>query len=100
MGIEVETLDNLWKKGILGCGNGKENKQINVLKIDSEGVEKDVVEGALELITEHSPLIYAESQPYFADGDMRFVNFMRDTVGYSCSPVKGLEMHEILLCIP
>lgn len=99
--IEVDTLDALWSRGNLKCaGRGRERQPVNILKIDSEGVEQDVVEGGKEMIRTDWPLIYAESQPYFAEGDTRFLDFMREEMEYNCSPVKGLEMHEILLCVP
>lgn len=61
---------------------------------------QEVVEGGIGVIQKYWPLIYVESQPYFSDGDRKFVDFMAETVGYSCSPIKQLEMHEILLCMP
>ncbi|CAD7964365.1 unnamed protein product [Amoebophrya sp. A25] len=91
--IEVETLDNLFQRGNIKC-------DLSVVKIDTEGMELEVVQGGLKLLETYSPIIYVESQPYFADGDKRFVNFMEEEASYTCRPVQNLEMHEILLCIP
>lgn len=95
--IEVETLDNLH----LSCGQTSEagSKKVDFIKIDTEGMELEVVQGGLGLINAHQPLIYVESQPYFQAGDDSFLRKMRE-YGYLCSPVPQLEMHEILLCIP
>lgn len=99
--IEITTLDDL--SPLISCRSpfDTERQPINVLKIDSEGVEKEVVQGGKEIIRRDSPLIYVESQPYFSDEtDTRFVDWMRKEMNYSCSPVVGLEMHEILMCLP
>lgn len=89
--IEVAKLDDLH----FSCNN----KTLDMIKIDAEGMELDVVAGGMDLIRKHWPLIYAESQPYFQEGDDRFFVAMRD-YGYGCMPVKNLEMHEIVMCIP
>jgi len=95
--IEVETLDNLH----INCGQSKEDgaKKVDFLKIDAEGMELEVIEGGMRMISEHQPLIYVESQPFFQAGDERFILKMREK-GYTCNPIPGLEMHELMLCIP
>ncbi|CAD7965542.1 unnamed protein product [Amoebophrya sp. A120] len=99
--IEVESLDNLWHRGSIKCEKQtKHESPLSFVKIDTEGMELEVVQGGLELIQTYWPLIYVESQPYFANGDTRFVDFMAETAGYGCKPVQNLEMHEILLCVP
>jgi len=95
--IEVETLDTLR----INCGQTDEakEKKVDFIKIDAEGMELEVVEGGLGMINAHQPLIYVESQPFFQDGDDRFIRKMRE-YGYACNPIPQLEMHELMLCIP
>eukprot|EP00392_Amoebophrya_sp_AT5.2_P002565 g2570.t1 len=110
--IEVESLDGLHQRGNIKCNSRRAHEkcraegasppcvgELDVLKIDTEGMELEVVQGGLGLISTYWPVIYVESQPYFANGDTRFVDYMA-SVGYQCRPVQNLEMHEILLCIP
>ena len=62
-------------------------------------MEMDIVTGGVKTIEKNWPLIYAESQPFFQEGDDRFFRHMVK-YGYQCHPVKSLEMHEIVMCIP
>ncbi|MFK7946489.1 MAG: FkbM family methyltransferase [Saprospiraceae bacterium] len=50
--IQVITLDNFIK--------GQNISEINVLKIDVEGFEMDVLQGAVEVIREHKPILFVE----------------------------------------
>ena len=73
-------------------------RKIDFFKIDTEGMELEVLAGAREMILTDKPFLYVENQPYFSEPkDFSFVNAAVE-LGYRCMPIRGLEQHEIILC--
>ena len=54
--VEVETLDNFLKKNRVE----QEARNIDLLKIDVEGFESDVIQGAVNTIKDHQPIVAFE----------------------------------------
>ncbi len=71
---------------------GKEYKNITLLKIDAEGHELEVLEGAVNIINRNKPIIIFEQQKSdFIDGSTSIINFLR-SINYSSFGIieKGL----------
>ena len=55
----------------------KEHKNITLLKIDTEGHELEVLEGAIDIIKKNKPIIIFEQQKSdFTDGSSSMINFL------------------------
>ncbi|CAK9106039.1 Hypothetical protein SCF082_LOCUS49397 [Durusdinium trenchii] len=61
-------------------------KDVRLIKIDVEGMEVAVVQGALGLISHFRPIIWAENNAYFDSGgkDTAFLQALA-SVGYQCA---------------
>lgn len=61
-------------------------QDVRLIKIDVEGMEVAVVQGALGVISQFRPIIWAENNAYFDSGgkDIAFLEAL-STVGYQCA---------------
>lgn len=70
-------------------------ERIDFIKMDVDGYEIGVLEGAAQTLTKHNPVIIMEFAPYiFEERGRRFselVNLLRGH-GYSCSTFKGIPL--------
>ena len=81
--VDITTLDSL------------ELRSLDLLKIDVEDMEVDVISGGLETLRRLRPTVWAESLQHFQKEDRQFVTLMSQ-LGYSCSPVGGMDIYELL----
>ena len=58
--------------------------RVDLIKIDVEGMEKDVIRGARRLIERFHPVVWSENVDYFEKGDSSFIQLMSD-LGYVCA---------------
>lgn len=73
--------------------NLKHLDNIDVIKVDVEGMEKEVIEGSLNLINKHRPLLYVEYIKQL-DGGNSLVDFIK-SLNYEI-----FVAHINILCIP
>jgi FkbM family methyltransferase len=73
---------------------------ISLLKIDAEGMEFEVVKGAINLIQRDHPVLYVENSTGKRDNGISFEDFMKVTFNYTCSRPAELRIHNIVLCRP
>ena len=77
----------------------KDTPSVSLVKIDVEGMEFEVLQGAQSLIRRDSPIIYAEnSMTNKAAGGKTFEDFMSDNFGYICDRPRELWSHNIVIC--
>ena len=79
-----------------------DDRPIDLMKIDVEGMEERVIMGAQYTIHRDRPTIFAENQAFFdKDQDIayrrRFVNLV-EALDYKCYAVNELSIHHIVLC--
>ena len=90
--VKVDTIDNYFQ-------NIRSNKNIDFLKIDTEGWDYFVISGGMETILNLSPIILTE----FEERNMKqagvnpneFIDLLENRLNYTC-----LKLGEDLLCIP
>jgi FkbM family methyltransferase len=71
--------------------------QVDLIKIDVEGMEVPVIKGALKTLDQLKPVVWVESVGYFESGDLTLVNLL-DSAGYVCW--KSLSAGNDLICEP
>jgi len=60
-GIEIDKSTTGSKVEVIKIDTLTDLPKLNFLKIDAEGMEHDVISGALEIITEYKPVLYVEN---------------------------------------
>ena len=65
-------------------------RPVRLLKIDTEGYEPMVLEGAERLIAEHRPVIYLEMGGEYVDSTLRSIELLA-AAGYDVSSVKDVD---------
>lgn len=70
---------------------------VRLIKIDVEGMEAQVLEGAMAVLRTFKPIVWAENNAYFDSNgkDVEFLSLMAE-VGYACSKVESAPTD--LLC--
>ena len=62
----------------------KKSPTIDLIKIDVEGMEQQVLKGAVRVLAELKPIVWVENVAYFADKDMTFLNWFQNDQQYVC----------------
>lgn len=70
-------------------------QNLRLMKIDVEGMETEVVQGAQRTIALHRPIVWAENADYFDRQDTRFIAAMHQ-LGYICG--KAESAPQDLIC--
>jgi len=73
--VKVTTIDSY-------CRNN-DISNVDFIKIDVEGFERNVLSGGIEIITRHSPIILMEYDPIRHSNDREFFKSFFETHGYS-----------------
>jgi FkbM family methyltransferase len=73
------------------------NAQVDLVKIDVEGMELAVVNGALRVMRELRPIVWAENVDFFESKNPQFLNLMA-SLDYRCW--KSLNAGNDLICEP
>jgi len=81
--VEMWTLDDY-----LDALRGPPLPNLRLVKVDVEGMELEVIQGARRTITALLPIIWAENTAYFDRQDMAFVAIMHE-MGYACGKVES-----------
>ena len=76
------------------------DRHIDLIKIDAEGMEFEVILGASNMLTLHSPVVYVENDPNTTFLGQSFERMMRAKFDYSCTRPSVLVPHNIVLCQP
>ena len=71
--------------------------QVDLIKIDVEGMEANVVRGALKVLQKFQPIVWSENVGWFEKKDPAFLNLMEE-IGYRCW--KSLSAGNDLVCEP
>mmetsp|Transcript_12529 Transcript_12529/g.30762 ORF Transcript_12529/g.30762 Transcript_12529/m.30762 type:complete len:572 (-) Transcript_12529:151-1866(-) len=90
--IRVHALDGV----VLGEGALVPVGDVRLIKIDVEGMEVDVIQGAVEVMRRFKPIVWSENVPYFESGDTQFVGLMQ-SLGYGCA--KAQNAPNDLVCV-
>ena len=67
---------------------------VSLLKIDTEGYEPEVLEGARKLIEDHKPVIYLEMGGDYVESTHRSIRFLADA-GYRTDHVEAVDWSEV-----
>ena len=67
---------------------------VSLLKIDTEGYEPEVLEGARKLIEEHKPVIYLEMGGDYVESTHRSIRFLADA-GYRTDHVEAVDWSQV-----
>ena len=73
-------------------------QRVDLIKIDVEGMELNVIKGAMDVIKKFSPIIWVENVAYFETRDTTLLNFLDTNMGYLCW--KSLSAGNDLVCEP
>ena len=93
-----ETVDAWRLDDVVFADRGrKKNPQVDLIKIDVEGMELAVLRGAVKCLNELKPIVWAENLDYFEKNDFSFLRFMKDN-GYFCW--NSLSAGNDLVCEP
>jgi FkbM family methyltransferase len=63
-------------------------QDVRLIKIDVEGMEKEVVLGAAQVIQTYKPIIWTENVAYYESGDTAFLSIV-DQLGYACAKAQN-----------
>jgi FkbM family methyltransferase len=63
-------------------------QDVRLIKIDVEGMEKEVVLGAAQVIQTFKPIIWTENVAYYESGDTAFLSIV-DQLGYACAKAQN-----------
>merc|ERR1711920_922066 len=65
-------------------------RSLRLIKIDVEGMEVAVIEGAINVLRTYRPIVWSENNAYFESNgkDVAFLQVMAD-VGYECARVES-----------
>ena len=94
--VDVWKLDDVVFNGAIFTARNRE-AQIDLIKIDVEGMEIAVLRGSLEILKKLKPVVWVETVSYFDHGDTAVLDLMTD-VGYICW--KSLSAGNDLICEP
>ena len=94
--VDIWTLDEVVFKGSVFASR-KRNAQVDLVKIDVEGMEINVIKGARRVLTELRPIVWVENVDYFEKQDVSFLQLM-ESFAYSCW--KSLNAGNDLICEP
>ncbi|CAE8585525.1 unnamed protein product [Polarella glacialis] len=87
--VQVYALDDFLES------TGKKLPSLRLIKIDVEGMETQVVQGARRTIAAHLPIIWSENTAYFERQDTGFLAVMHE-LGYGCG--KSESAPQDLIC--
>jgi FkbM family methyltransferase len=62
----------------------RQSLQVDLIKIDVEGMELRVLKGAIRVLKELKPIVWVENVAFFDKGDRTFLNWMQIDMGYVC----------------
>jgi len=94
--VDVWRLDDVVFGGSMFSAR-KRAPQIDLLKIDVEGMELAVVRGSVEILKNLKPIVWVENVAFFDHGDTALIEFMK-SVEYICW--KSLSAGNDLICEP
>ena len=94
--IDTWTLDDVvFNSDLLATRNRR--AQIDLIKIDVEGMEGNVIRGAEKVLRDLKPIVWVENVEYFESNKTEFLSLMRDNA-YLCW--KSLSAGNDLICEP
>jgi len=65
-----------------------EVNDVRLIKIDVEGMEKEVIRGAQQVVMNYRPIIWTENVDYFQSENTAFLELV-DSMGYSCAKAQN-----------
>ena len=94
--VDTWTLDDVVFGGTVFSSRNR-NPQVDLIKIDVEGMEGNVIRGAVRVLKELKPIVWVENVDFFDHKNTDFLRLM-ESVEYSCW--KSLHAGNDLVCEP
>jgi FkbM family methyltransferase len=95
--VQIKRLDDIIFSGSVFKGRNR-TLQVDLIKIDVEGMESKVIKGSEKVLKELQPIVWVENVDYFQHNDTSFLVLMDTVMGYKC--YKSLHAGNDLICEP